>query len=261
MTSKSFRLDGKVAIVTGASQGIGLAISVALAAAGAAVAVTNLPSKQADIDTLCTQITSAGGTAKGYALDITDTPSIKPTFARIAQEMGGFDILVNNAGVRINRPSLEISQEDWDVVLNVNLRGTFFCAQAAARLMLGAGGGRIINVASQLAVSSSPARAPYIASKGGIVALTQTLALEWVNGGITVNAIGPGPTATPLTADSTPENEATLLARSPIGRRLEPDEVAGAVVFLAGPSAGAITGHHLLIDGGWTAGSTREEHA
>jgi 2-deoxy-D-gluconate 3-dehydrogenase len=254
MTSTSFRLDGKVAIVTGASQGIGLAISVALADAGAAVAVTNLPSKQADIDTLCRQITSAGGTAKGYALDITDTLSIKPTFARIAQEMGGFDILVNNAGVRVNRPSLEISEEDWDVVLNVNLRGTFFCAQAAAAHMVAQSYGRIINVASQLAVSSSPGRAAYVASKGGIVSLTQTLALEWIRDGVTVNAIGPGPTETPLTANSTPANEATLMARSPLGRRQTPEEIAGSVVFLASDAANTITGHHLLIDGGWTAG-------
>ena len=154
---------------------------------------------------------------------------------------------------------LDVTAWPWpldaaDVVLNVNLRGTFFCAQAAAAHMVAQGYGRIINVASQLAVSSAPGRAAYVASKGGIVSLTQTLALEWVRDGVTVNAIGPGPTSTPLTANSTPENEAAILARSPLGRRQTPEEIAGSVVFLASDAANTITGHHLLIDGGWTAG-------
>ena len=248
-----FQLDGKVAVVTGASQGIGLAISHALAQAGATVAVTNHPSKQDDIQRSCADIAAAGGKAQGFELDVSQTAAIRPIFNQIASDLGSVDILVNNAGVRINGPSVDITEADWDLVLGVNLKGTFFCSQAAATHMLRKGSGRIISIASQLAESASPERAAYIASKGGIVALTKTLALEWAKAGITVNAIGPGPTATPMTADSTSENEARILGRSPLGRRLTPDEIAGAVVFLASPAASAITGHHLLVDGGWTA--------
>ncbi len=251
MADGPFRLDGRVAVVTGGSQGIGRAVSLALAEAGASVAVTNVREKSADVDALCAEITAGGGTAKGYELDVTDTGGIPAVMDSIAADLGGLDILVNNAGVRSEKPSLELTEAEWDSVLGVNLKGTFFCAQAAARHMLERGHGRIVNVASQLAVAAQPKRAAYIASKGGIVALTKVLALEWIAKGITVNAIGPGPTETPMTmrADAPP-----VSARSPLGRRLKPEEVAGAVVFLASPAGAAVNGHLLLVDGGWTAG-------
>ena len=251
MADGGFRLDGRVAVVTGGSQGIGRAVSLALAEAGASVAVTNVREKSADVDALCAEITAGGGTAKGYELDVTDTGGIPAVMDSIAADLGGLDILVNNAGVRSEKPSLELTEAEWDSVLGVNLKGTFFCAQAAARHMLERGHGRIVNVASQLAVAAQPKRAAYIASKGGIVALTKVLALEWIAKGITVNAIGPGPTETPMTmrADAPP-----VSARSPLGRRLKPEEVAGAVVFLASPAGAAVNGHLLLVDGGWTAG-------
>ena len=251
MADGAFRLDGRVAVVTGGSQGIGRAVSLALAEAGAAVAVTNVRGKSADVDALCAEITAGGGTAKGYVLDVTDTPGIPAAMDRIAAELGGLDILVNNAGVRSEVPSAELTEAEWDAVLGVNLKGTFFCAQAAARHMLERGHGRIVNVASQLAVAAAPERAAYIASKGGVVALTKVLALEWVSKGITVNAIGPGPTETPMTMR---EDAPPVSARSPLGRRLKPEEVAGAVVFLASPAGAAVNGHLLLVDGGWTAG-------
>ncbi|MCI0888649.1 MAG: SDR family oxidoreductase [Chloroflexi bacterium] len=251
MADSGFRLDGRVAVVTGGSQGIGRAVSLALAEAGAAVAVTNVRQKKADVDALCAEITAGGGTAKGYELDVTDTPSIPAVMDRIAAELGGLDVLVNNAGVRSEKPSVELTEAEWDAVLGVNLKGTFFCAQAAARHMLERGHGRIVNVASQLAVAAAPERAAYVASKGGVVALTKVLALEWVSKGITVNAIGPGPTETPMTMRP---DAAPVSARSPLGRRLKPEEVAGAVVFLASPAGAAVNGHLLLVDGGWTAG-------
>ena len=226
---------------------------MALAQAGATVAITGLAERRADLDEVFGEIAAGGGKARAFTLDVSDVPSIEPAFAAIIGELGSLDILVNNAGVRANGPSLGISEQDWDWVLGVNLKGTFFCCQAAAAHMMAHGGGTIINVASQLAVNAAPERAAYIASKGGIVSLTKTLAVEWASRGIQVNAVGPGPTDTPMTASADPAVSAHLLARSPIGRRLEPSEVATSVVFLASPASGAITGQHLLVDGGWTA--------
>ena len=251
MAVSAFRLEGKVAVVTGGSQGIGRGASLALAAAGAAVAVTSVASKREDVDEVVEEIGAAGGAAKDYDLDVSDTAGIRPVFDAVAADFGRVDILVNNAGVRVMAPAADITEEDWDFVLGVNLKGAFFCAQAAATHM--GRGGRIVNIASQLAVTSVPGRTPYIASKGGLVALTRALAIEWAPVGITVNAVGPGPTTTPMTAGTSPEAEAALLARSPLGRRLEVSEVVGTIVFLASAEAGAITGQHLLVDGGWTA--------
>jgi 2-dehydro-3-deoxy-D-gluconate 5-dehydrogenase len=253
MAADPFKLDGKVAVVTGAGQGIGKACALALGQAGATVAVTGLADRRADLDSVCSEITTAGGKARAFTLDVSEIPTIPPAFAEIIAGLGSLDILVNNAGVRVNGPSLAISEKDWDWVLAVNLKGTFFGCQAAAAHMATHGGGRIVNIASQLVVSAAPERAAYIASKGGIVALTKTLAVEWASLGIQVNAVGPGPTDTPMTASADPAASAQMLVRSPIGRRLEPSEVATSVVFLASPASGAITGQHLLVDGGWTA--------
>ena len=253
MEEVSFRLDGKVALVTGAGQGIGKALALGLASAGAAVAVTDLASNAAAAEEVRREIDAAGGTARAYALDVRDVAAIRETVDQAAAEMGGLDIIVNNAGVRVRRPSVEVGEEEWDQILDVNLKGAFFCAQAAARHMLAQGSGRIINVASQLAVAALPQRAAYCASKGGLLNLTRALALEWCTRGTTVNAVGPGPTKTAMTEDLPAEAEAETLARSPMGRRLEPQNVVGAVVFLAGPAAGAVNGHLLLVDQGWTA--------
>ena len=252
MTDSSFRLDGKVAVVTGAGQGIGRAIALALGEAGATVAVTGLSERRADLAAVATEIASAGGNASAFDLDVSSTASITTAFGQIVAQLGQIDVLINNAGIRANGPSLALTEADWDLVQSVNLKGTFFCSQAAAKDMM-ARGGSIVNLASQLVTSAAPERAAYIASKGGIVALTKTLAIEWAKHGINVNAIGPGPTDTPMTASSDQATTERLAARSPIGQRLLPEEVASTVVFLASPAAAAITGQLLMVDGGWTA--------
>lgn len=248
-----FRLDSKLALVTGASQGIGRAIAVALAEAGAAVIVSDVAPKAVGVSAVCDEIRSSGGVAYECELDVTDQALIESTFAGVEKKHGPLDILVNNAGVAERKPALEVSREDWDRVLDVNLRGTFFCAQSAARRMIDNGGGRIINISSQRAISASTNNAPYIASKAALVGLTRALALEWVQHGITVNAVGPGPVETDLVAEITPEMERAVLSRSPIGRRLLPEEITGAVVFLASPAGSGVNGHLLLVDAGWTA--------
>ena len=171
------------------------------------------------------------------------------------QEMGRIDILINNAGVNIPRDALEVSESDWDRVLDVNLKGLFFMSQRVAREMIKTGGGRIVNIASQNGVVGYYRRAAYCASKAGVVNLTRVLALEWAQHQIRVNAVGPTFILTPLTQSTfdDPVLRADLLRRIPVGRVGQPEDIVGAVVFLCSPAAEMITGHTLLVDGGWTA--------
>ena len=183
--------------------------------------------------------------------------AIPSVIDRIVADLGKLDILINNAGIRIPKPALEVTEADWDATVDTNLKGLFFCAQAAVRPMIEQGWGRIVNIGSQFSAVGSPDRAPYIASKHGVAGLTRALATEWARHGVTVNAIGPGPTETPgvLAAyNRTPEQlQAEYAERMPLGRRMQPEELVGAAVYLSSPSAGATTGHLLLVDGGWTA--------
>lgn len=250
-----YPLENQIAIVTGGSQGIGKAISIGLANAGATVIITNIPSKSSDVENLVSELNTSNLSAFGHSLDVTDIPSIATFFDQIVASHGKIDILVNNAGIRAASSVLDATEELWDSVQAVNLKAVFFASQAAAKHMISRKYGRIINIASQLAVTAAPNRSIYIAAKGGVVALTKSMALEWASDGITVNAIGPGPTNTPMTANADQNrSDSEFLKRSPIGRRLEPDEIAGAAVFLASEGARSINGHHLLVDAGWSIG-------
>ena len=250
-------LDGKVALVTGSARGIGAALAVGLAEAGADVAISDIAANLNQARLMAEQIQGLGRQSNAYELDVLDLAQIRSVVPQVAANFGSLDILINNAGIRRRSPALEVTEEDWDAVIDTNLKGAFFCAQAAAPLMISRGQGRIINISSQLAVVAGENRAAYCASKGGLASLTQVLALEWARHGITVNAIGPGPTQTPglLEADTRSADElaADLAANMPLGRRMTPQELVGAAVYLASPSAAATTGHLLIVDGGWTA--------
>ena len=261
-------LTGRKALVTGAARGIGATLAVGLAQAGADVAVCDLASDESweGLAETVWKIRNEGQVGLALDLDVQDVDEIRPTIRQIERDLGGLDILVNNAGIRRRAPALEVTEEDWDAVMDTNLKGAFFCAQAAARLMIPQGYGRIINVASQFALVAATNRAAYCASKGGLLNLTRALALEWAQHGITVNAIGPGPTLTPgvLEAEELEaafadagrgglSREAELAVKMPLGRRMAPEELVGAAIYLASESAGATTGQMLVVDGGWTA--------
>ena len=249
-------LEGMTALVTGSGRGIGSALAIGLAQAGANVAVSDVADQMAGAEAAVAQIRNEGVDSRAYHLDVLDLPNIRQTIEQVAKDFGRLDILVNNAGIRRRQPALEVTEENWDAVIDTNLKGPFFCAQASAQPMIEQGFGRIINVSSQLAVVAGENRAAYCASKAGLANLTRVLALEWLKYGITVNAIGPGPTETPglLIADTRTDAElaADLGAHMPLGRCMSPDELVGAAIYLASPSAGATTGQLLIVDGGWT---------
>ena len=247
--SLSFRLDGKVALVTGASRGLGAGIAATLKEAGATVVGTSR--KQGSAEQVAERLDSVP-----VAMDVSDVASVRAGVDRVASELGRLDVLVNNAGLNIPQGVFDVDEASWDAVLDTNLKGTFFAAQAAARHMAGRGeGGRIINVASQAGVVGIEERSAYGASKGGTVLLTKVLAIELAQHGITVNAVAPTFIATELTR-ATLEDPAwreRILSRIPLGRVGEVEDVAAATVYLASPAAAMVTGHTLLVDGGWTA--------
>ena len=251
----SMRLDGKVAVVTGAGSGLGRAIAIAIAEAGADCVCTELPERMQALDSVCAEIERLGRRGFALPLKLPDLVSIDSLIARAIEQMGRIDVLVNNAGVNIPRDALEVTEEDWDGVVDVNLKGSFFMSQRVARTMKERGGGKIVNMASQNGVVGYFKRAAYCSSKAGIVNLTRVLALEWAPFKINVNAVGPTFILTSLTQSTfdDPVLREDLLRRIPLGRVGQPEDVVGAVVFLASPAADLVTGHTLLVDGGWTA--------
>ena len=253
MDYPDFRLDGRAALVTGASKGIGWDLAKALAHAGASVAVA--ARDRESLERLADEIRSDGGEALAVELDVRDVEQIGTVFGRVREHFGSLDVLVNNAGLGANHPAEDVTESDWDEMMDVNLRGLFFACQAAGRIMLEQGHGRIINMSSQAGVVGIREHAVYSASKGGVNLLTKVLALEWSSRGVTVNAVAPTFIYTPGTADrlDQPKYLAGVLDRLPIGRVGSTTDVAAAVLYLASPAGGLVSGHVLLVDGDWTA--------
>lgn len=251
----SFRLDGRAALVTGAGSGLGQGFAAALAEYGADVAVTELPGRLESLAETVALIEAHGRRALAIELDVRDVSSCRAAVDQAHAELSRLDVLVNNAGVNRVQWATDVTEDNWDLVLDTDLKGAFFMAQAAGRRMIEAGGGRVINVASQNGVIGYYQRAAYCSAKGGLVNLTRVLALEWAKHKITVNAIGPTFVRTPLTEQtfSQPEIKADLESRIPVGRIAEVQDMLGALVFLASDAASMVTGHTLLVDGGWTA--------
>ena len=253
MDYPNFRLDGQVAVVTGASKGIGRDLAKALADAGASVALAARDLEA--LEHLAAEIRADGGEAMSVELDVRDVEQIGSAFEQVRAHFGSLDVLVNNAGLGANHPAEDITEIDWDQMMDVNLRGLFFACQAAGRIMLAQGRGRIINMSSQAGVVGIRDHAVYSASKGGVNLVTKVLALEWSGRGVTVNAVAPTFIHTPGTAErlDQPDYLADVLSRLPIGRVGTTTDVAAAVLYLASPAGGMVSGHILVVDGAWTA--------
>ena len=250
-----YRLDGKVAVVTGGARGIGRAAAVALAGAGAAIALIDRDAASAEATARA--IAEGGAAVSAHAADVGDEAALERAFATVVQHYGGVDILVNSAGIGLRHPAVDLPLEDWNKVVAVNLTGVFLSSRIAARSMISRGGGAIVNLASIMAFSGGGIypNVSYQATKGAVLNMTRALAVEWAQSGIRVNAVAPTWVRTDLTAAllDQPGVIEQIAALTPLRRLATPEEVAHAILFLASPAAAMVTGHTLPVDGGFLA--------
>ncbi len=252
MPSDLFDLSGRTALVTGASKGLGRAMAVGLARAGCDLA---LCARDRDgLEATRDAVLALGVRAEVFSMDVLSRASVREAVSAAVQAFGGLDILLNNAGVNVRKTVLELSEEEWDLVLDTNLKGYFLVAQAVAPHLIARGYGKVVNVASIFGTVGMNNQLAYASSKGGVVMMTKVMAIEWARHGVRVNAVAPTYFETPLVAAlrNDPERFRFINERTPMGRWGQPEELEGTVVWLASRASDFVTGQTVYVDGGWT---------